>query len=237
MTPGRPNVGIELTGVPGVPETALSEALLARLPRNQAPAPWRCRFASLLWLGRGGRAATATLPPGLARNSALATVGGFVRYFDTPVGGYDEVFGIIASRTGSRPWGNVAFMAVDSLPSLVGGRTNWAMPKTLARFDGEPAAGQTITATGSDQTPWTVSATSRVIGPAIPFKTKGTVRQQFSDGRVGDSLLSFAGRVRPALVTVKVSSTGALSTWLRPGRHIGAIVDSATFVLDEPRFG
>ena len=41
---------------------------------------------------------------------------------------------MVASADGRRSWGNVAFMAVDSETSLVGGRTNWAMPKTLAQF-------------------------------------------------------------------------------------------------------
>lgn len=226
----------ELAGLPGVPETALSDALLASLPVNQAPAPWECRCSAVLWLGRGGRAASAALPSALAGSPALATIGGFVRYTDTPVGPYDEVLGMIGSRTGARTWGHVAFMSVDSRPSLVGGRTNWAMPKTLANFDGDPSAGRTISGTGADDIGWSVSATSRVVGPAVPLKTKATARQQFSDGRIGDSLLTFAGRVRPAIVTVEVSSQGTLPTWLRPGRHLGAVIESANFTLGEPRF-
>jgi hypothetical protein len=163
---GDNDTRVELTGLRGVPERALSQALVATLPRNQAPAPWECRC------------------------SALVTLGAFVRYTDTPVGAYDEVLGIIGSRTGLRPWGNVAFMSVDSESSLVGGRTNWAMPKTLARFDGAVADGNLITGTS-----------------------------------------------RPALVTVGVSSSGPLPTWLRPGLHLGAFVEQATFTLGEPRFG
>ena len=230
------NARIELTGLRGVPETALSEALVATLPGNDAPAPWECHCSALLWLGRGGRAAASALPSALAGSAALATVGAFVRYTDTPVGAYDEVLGMIASRTGLRPWGNVAFMSVDSESSLVGGRTNWAMPKTLARFDGELANGSLITGSSSDQLSWTVSASPRVAGPAIPLKTKATARQQFADGRVGDSLLTFAGRVRPAFVTVGVTSAGSLPTWLRSGLHVGLFVEDAVFTLGEPRF-
>lgn len=233
MSAGERNTRVELTGLPGIPEVALSEALLASLPGNRAPGRWQCRCSAMVWLGRGGRAATAALPPALAGSPALATVGGFVRYTDTPVGPYDEVLGLIASRTGLRPWGNVALMAVDSLASLVGGRTNWAMPKTLASFDGDPTA---MTATGSDQVAWRVGARSRVIGPAVPVKVAGTARQQFGDGRIGESRLTFAGRVRPAVVDVEVTSAGTLAGWLRPGRHVGAMIDSATFVLEEPRF-
>jgi Acetoacetate decarboxylase (ADC) len=230
------NARAELTGLRGVPETMLSEALLATLPENMAAAPWECRCSALLWLGRGGRAAAAALPPALAGRPALAAVGGFVRYTDTPVGEYDEVLGMVASHTGLRPWGNIAFMSVDSRPSLVGGRTNWAMPKTLARFDGELKANRTLTGTGTDEISWSVSATPRPLGLAIPLKTKLTARQQFSDGRVGDSLLTFAGRIRPAIVTVQVSSSGTLQTWLRPGCRPGAFIEDAVFSLGEPRF-
>lgn len=230
------NTRIELTGLKGVPETVLSEVLAAGLPGNEAPAPWECHCSALMWAGRGGRAAAAALPSALAGSPALAAAGGFVRYTDTPVGSYDEVLGMIASRTGLKPWGHVAFMSVDSESSLVGGRTNWAMPKTLARFDGKLAGGNLITATGADQLSWSVSAKPRTIGPAIPLKTKLTARQQFADGRVGDSLLTFAGRLRPALVTVGVSSAETLPTWLRPGLHLGVFVEDVTFTLGEPRF-
>lgn len=228
---------VELTGLPGVSETVLSEALAATLPANEAPAPWECRCSAVLWLGRGGRAAAAALPSGLRGGGALVTLGAFVRYSDTPVGAYDEVLGIVGSRSGVRPWGNVAFMSVDSPTSLVGGRTNWAMPKTLARFDGELADGKRFSGSSSDGPSWTVGATPRVTGPAVPMKAKGSARQQFADGRIGDSLLSFSGRIRPAIVTVGVSSEGRLATWLRPGFHIGAFVEDAVFTLGEPRFG
>ncbi|MCV7313968.1 acetoacetate decarboxylase family protein [Mycolicibacillus parakoreensis] len=237
MSSDEPPARLELSGLPGIPEVALSAGLLARLPQNSAPAPWHCQCSAVVWLGRGGRAATAALPSGLTTNSALMTVGGFVRYTDTPVGPYDEVLGLIGSRSGATPWGTVALMAVDSAASLVGGRTNWAMPKTLARFDGEPAANTTMTARGDDALQWEVGARPRVLlGPSIPVKAAGAARQVFSDGRIGESRLRFSGRVRPALVNVTVTSAGSLSSWLRPGRHLGAVIDSAAFTLDEPRF-
>lgn len=144
------------------------------------------------------------------------------------------MFGIVGSRAGLRPFGHVAFMAVDSPTSLVGGRTNWAMPKTLARFEGDP--GTRMSGTGADGVGWSISAAACAIGPAVPFKSKGIARQQFGDGRLGDSLLSFSGRVRPAIVTVEVSSAGDLPAWLRPGRHLGVITEHGTFTLDEPKF-
>lgn len=227
---------VDITGVGGVPETLLSDALLARLPENLSEAPWDCRCTGLLWTSRGGRAASAALPPALTGASALGVIGGFVRYEDTPVGTYDEVLGMVASRQGVRPWGSVAFMSVDSETSLVGGRENWAMPKTLASFEGDIASGRSMSARGDVGVAWSVRATPKVLGPAIPVRTKAIARQEFPGGRIGSSLLTCTGKVRPALVTVEVESDGPLASWLRPGRHLGALVERAEFTLGEPRF-
>jgi hypothetical protein len=226
----------ELTGVAGVPETAVSQALLARLPDNLAEAPWTCVCDAVLWFGRGGAAARAALPASLRGAPALGVVGGMVRYRDTPVGRYDEVLGMVGSRSGVRPWGSVAFMSVDSEPSLVGGRTNWAMPKTLGSFTGEVGSGRSIAAQGADATRWRVRVTPRALGPAVPVAARTVARQEFPGGRVGASALRARGRLRPALVTVEVESDGPLPSWLRPGRHLGALAESVTFSLGEPRF-
>jgi hypothetical protein len=127
-------------------------------------------------------------------------------------------------------------MSVDSEASLVGGRTNWAMPKTLGAFDGDVGHGRALTGTGADETRWRISATPKVLGPAVPVRGSWSARQEFPGHRVGDSPLRARGRIRPALVTVDVESDGPLPTWLRPGRHLGAVVDRATFTLGEPRF-
>jgi hypothetical protein len=219
--------------VAGVPETSLSEALLARLPENLAPAPWTAHCQAIIWGCRGGRAASAALPPALrSQGRSLAVLGGMVRYSDTPVGTYDEVFGIVAATKGTKPWGYVAFMAVDSEASLVGGRTNWGMPKTLASFLGDPVHG--MTATGEDTT-WRVNATPTVIGPTVPYRAKGSSKQVDADGQVCTSALTGEFRMRPAIVKVDVSSSGPLPRWLRPGRHLGAISPEMTFTLGEPR--
>jgi Acetoacetate decarboxylase (ADC) len=224
-----------LAGVPGVPESRISQALLSTLPANLAPAPWSCVCDAVLWLGRGGKAATAALAPPLRRGSrGLVVVGGIVRYRDTPVGPYDEVLGLVGAHTGARPWGSVAFMAVDSPASLVGGRTNWAMPKTLAAFDGEVAPGATVVARGDDEVRWQVTASPRTLAPAVPMVAAGQARQVFPHAGTGSSRLSAHARVRPALVTVGVVSDGPLASWLRPGRHPGLLVEGARFTLAEP---
>jgi hypothetical protein len=166
----------------------------------------------------------------------VASVGGFVRYADTPVGPYDEVLGALAARDGRSNWINIAFMAVDSPTSIVGGRENWAMPKTLARFAGSPTRGSSITATSESGLGWQVSATPRALGPAIPMKSKGVTRQQFADGRIGTAMLSMKGRMRPALVNVAVRSEGSLGSWLTSGRHLGVFLEDTEFTLGETRF-
>jgi len=40
--------------------------------------------------------------------------------------------------------------------------------------------------------------------------------------------------MRPALVTVDVSSEGTLPRWLRPGRHPGAVSPEMSFSLGVP---
>lgn len=223
----------ELTGVAGVSETLLSDALVARLPANLAEAPWSVAGQSVLWTTRGGAAAGRALPSGARGARGLGVVGGFVRYADTPVGAYDEVFGAVGFRRDRSITGTVAFMAVDSPTSVVGGRTNWAMPKTLAEFTGEIGRGP-VTGTGTDTT-WRVRATPRAFGPAIPYRSRADVVQQFPDGSLRSSRLSMQARLRPALVTVEVESDGDLAAWLRPGRHLGAVVEEMTFTLGVPR--
>ena len=217
--------------VAGVPETFISDALVARLPENLVPAPWDARCTAMIWMGRGGKDATAALPPALRRHSSVMVIGGMVRYEYTPVGTYDEVFGIVVARDGRQPFGHVAFMAVNGEETLVGGRTNWAMPKTLAQFSGDTATG--MTATGVEST-WEVSAKPRVIGPSIPYSTKASARQVDAADRVLDSRLTGRFRMRPAIVTVEVSSEGTLPRWLRSGRHMGSVSPEMSFALGVP---
>jgi hypothetical protein len=217
-------MSFDLAAVPGVPETHLSPSVLATLPVNLAPAPWTVRADAVVWWGRPSAAAQRALPDGLARTSrAVMVVGGLVRYRESPVGRYDEVFGVIGCRRGRRFFSTVAFMAVDSTSSLVGGRTNWSMPKTLARFSGSPSSA--MSAQGSGGEDWAVTSRARIIGPALPARGGGRVEQVFPDGLVRGCRMSSRGRARTALVSVGVSSTGTLAEWLRPGRHLGAVLE------------
>ena len=82
---------------------------------------------------------------------------------------------------------------------------------------------------------WRVTVTPRVVGPRVPLSMKATTRQE-TGGRVADSRLDGKARIRPALVKVEVESDGDLAGWLRPGWHLGAVVEQCTFSLAEPAF-
>lgn len=223
----------DMRAVPGVAECALSEAILASLPTDAPPAPWTVRCSSITWYGRGGRAAAraagrAVVPSG----RALATVGGLVAYADTPVGPYNEVFGVVAYRSGRSVRGTIPFMAVDSAASLVGGRANWSLPKTIAQFEGEPSpSGCVMSAAGES---WLVRATARPFGPTLTVPMTSRMAQLWPDGLVRESMLTGTGRSRSAIVTVEVDSRADLPGWLRPGRHFGSVLTDVEFTLSEP---
>jgi hypothetical protein len=123
-------------------------------------------------------------------------------------------------------------MAVDSAASVVGGRQNWSLPKTLASFDGLPGAGEPVAARGPG---WTMRASARVIGPTLPVRTGGRIVQRWPDGQIRTTVMRAAGRLRPAVVTLEVQSDGELPAWLRPGRHLGAVIPAARFSFPPAR--
>jgi Acetoacetate decarboxylase (ADC) len=217
----------DLRGVPGVPESTLDDATAASLPAEAPLAPWECDSSGIVWLSRG-RDVRSTLGELLPPDGKAAVVlGGMISYQRTPVGEYREVFGGVGLRKGRDVSVSIPFMAVDSPDSVVGGRQNWSLPKVIAAFTGEPA-GRTMTASGDG---WTVRVSARPIGPRLPVKTTGRVVQHFPDGALRSAILTGRAKSRPAIVTVEVSSSGRLASWLRPGRHLGAIMTSTTFTL------
>lgn len=217
----------DLRAVPGVPESMLDEVTAASLPPAAPLAPWECDSSGIVWLTRG-RDVRATLgdllPP---EGKAAVVVGGLISYARTPVGEYREVFGGVGLRKGRDVSVSIPFMAVDSRDSVVGGRQNWSLPKVLAEFTGRPDE-RTMTASGDG---WTVRVSARPIGPRLPVKTTGRVVQYFPDGALRSAILTGRAKSRPAIVTVEVESSGQLASWLRPGRHLGAIMSGTTFTL------
>jgi hypothetical protein len=82
---------------------------------------------------------------------------------------------------------------------------------------------------------WSVRVTARPIAARLPVRTTGKVVQAWPDGSVRSALLTGKARSRPALVTVEVRSNGNLASWLRPGRHLGAVMSDTEFTLPEAR--
>lgn len=218
----------ELLAIQGVPESRLDTETMKRLPANAPPAPWDCAGEAIMWVTRGGKASATAIAGSVAhRGPPLAVIGGMIAYQDTPVGNYREVLGAVGVMHGRSLLGSVPFMAVDSIDSLVGGRQNWALPKSLATFTGDPA-GSAMSATGPT---WSVHARTRAIGPALPTKFAARLAQRWPDGQIRGALLNGRAAIRLALVHVDVKSDDSLADWLRPGWHAGAVATRATFTL------
>jgi hypothetical protein len=216
-----------IVDVPGVPETTLTSEILERALAVEAPpAPWKADVQALCWLARGSRAALDALSPGLKSGGRpLMVAGGLLRFLDTPVGPYDEVitFAVQLGRRG--PVANVPFIAVNSIESLVGGRVNWSLPKTLAEFNGGPTGDWPMTARGDS---WQVTASAQPFGPSAPFRGRVKVAQEWPDGVVRQTRVGMRGRFRLARVTIKTSGGTCLTDWLRSGKFAGFIVEHAT---------
>jgi hypothetical protein len=202
---------VRLLDLPGVVESALPEALLAQLPATTAPPPWDCTVRAVVWLQRG----TAPLPPGSPYEGKVLplTMGAFVDYVDSPVGSYREVFAGPLVRRAGRPSVHIPFIAVDSLPSVHGGRAHWGLPKACASFDGDVDAG-TASATGDG---WSVRAEASTTGLALPLVG------MFSNAQAGGrAAVVLRGRGR--LARVRVTASGpTLSGWIGEGTHLGVV--------------
>jgi hypothetical protein len=205
--------------VPGLPESRLSRADLAELPATSPPAPWRCRATAVAWLQRARHPAfdwEATPLP-----MAFVVV---VDYEDTPVGPYQEVVAAAALRRGRRVLGQVPFIAVDSLPSVHGGRSNWALPKTTATFRGG-ARERTMTVRGDG---WSLTARTGRTGPRLPLRVSS-----WNTGPLGDYRVHLRATGRP--VVVEASAVGTtLTPWLGAGRHLGIRL-TGELLVEEPR--
>ena len=201
--------------VPGLPESRRSDTDLARLPEGSAGAPWRVRMRALVWWQRARHPAFDWGAPTLP-----LVVVAFVDYRDTPVGPYQEVLAAAMVRRGRRVMGQVPFIAVNSLPSVHGGRANWALPKTTASFRGGAADGA-VSARGDG---WSVTAHAAHLGPQIPVRSSA-----WQTGPLGDYRVHLRARGRPVLVDS--SAVGpTLTPWLGAGRHLGMSTEGEMIV-------
>ncbi|GAB2662033.1 acetoacetate decarboxylase family protein [Nocardia goodfellowii] len=225
----------DLTAVLGVPETRLPGDFDDQLPASVPPAPWRTRCSALLWFCRAG----AVTPMALRTTERvhprpLLTMAGIIEYKESPVGGYREVLAASAFRHGRHFPFHCPFIAVDSLASMVAGRTNWSLPKVPAAFEGQPGQSGTMTCRSSSDVPWKVEATARGFGPAIPMAKNFTVGQTFPLEGFQIFPARLSGRARLAMVEVEVESPHLLGRLIRPGRHLGLLVETMSATLGVP---
>lgn len=228
----------DFADLPGTPETALRPEDLATLPATAPPAPWRVTAAALLWTdrpdARARAAIDAVVPTEISAGATpIATVGALIRYLRSPVGSYREVIGAVVYRRGATVFTHIPFIAVDSAASVVGGRTNWALPKTLASFDGQPAHGVSMAATGGD---WHVEATPTSHRLMVPM----LIPKLFALVQLGPHRTVWS--VRPSCygvtwldrIDVRMTAAPTLRDWFPSGIRRGILSPQLTMFLSSP---
>jgi hypothetical protein len=162
-------------------------------PDIPAP-PWISEIDAVLWLQR-----------------APLAIAGLIAYRKGPVGPYGEAFVAPVGPRGAR----VDFMAVDSEPSMAGGRANWALPKEMARFDGDPGVPGRVTVTGDG---WRWNVTTRARRREWPAWGAYIVAQLWPDGVTRPFRASVRGRAR--LGSVEIEGRGRHAAILVSGRQV-----------------
>jgi len=220
-------VNSDFVRLPGPPETALRREDLANLPASAPAAPWRVTARALFWTDRPDARARcaieAVVPEEISADATpIATMGALIRYLETPVGRYSEIMGVVFYRRRGTVFTHIPFIAVDSPASVVGGRTNWALPKTLASFDGQPAHHTPMIASGGD---WRVEATPTTRRLAVPLLLpKLLTLVQLSPHRTVWSVRpSGYGMVWPARADVRVTAQPTLRDWFPSGIRPSAV--------------
>jgi Acetoacetate decarboxylase (ADC) len=208
-----------LASIAGVSESQLSRHVAAGLPDSAPGPPWDCPVSSVFWSHKAKPGAEEALPEVLRGSPRVpVTIGALIRYIDSPVGPYSEVIAAPAFVRRPFPQAHVAFIAVDSETSVVGGRANWAFPKVLARFEGTIGLPGEATVVGRD---WTVGVGTSARPLRLPTWLRYSCCQVWPDLTVRHFPLKVQGWSRWATVDVEVTSAGTLGTWLASGRHTG----------------
>jgi hypothetical protein len=158
------------------------------------PAPWTSQIDAVVWLQR-----------------APLALAGLISYREGPVGPYGEAFLAPLGARGAQ----VMFMAVDSEQSMAGGHRNWALPKEMARFDGDPGTPGHVTVTGDG---WAWDVTTRARGRSFPALGLYVVAQPWPDGVVRPFRVTVRGRAR--LGSVHVEGRGRRAAVLISGRQV-----------------
>jgi hypothetical protein len=190
-------------------------------------APWRSVIEAVVWCHPATSAARGALPAQLAGQVGLPlTIGALVTYREGPVGPYDEILGAPILL---RPLaGHVPFIAVDSERSIAGGRGNWALPKILARFEGEVGRPGRATATGDG---WAVAVTTTARRRSLPVVVGLPCVQVWPDGRPRRFFVRVRGRARLGHAEVEHAAGSPLGGWLVAGRHPAVLLSGVQDVL------
>jgi Acetoacetate decarboxylase (ADC) len=215
----EPPATYAVTEAAGLPETQLPGSLLARLPATAAGAPWHTGCRIVTWLHTVGPEALEAFPDVIRPERVALVAWALVRYDETPVGPYSELAATLIPDGGDG-YGHIPFIVVDSLPSIVGGRVNWLLPKALARFDWSDG-GRTVTAS-SDQPAspaWSITVSFETSQSAAPVTIPNLVQQVTIDGVVRRFSGELSGSMRAGSVNVDGSADGALAALIATGRH------------------
>ncbi|HEX3707556.1 MAG TPA: acetoacetate decarboxylase family protein [Mycobacteriales bacterium] len=217
-----------VTAASGLPETHLPGSLIDQLPASVAGAPWHTRCRTVTWLHAVDESALAALPEAIRPAGISVVAWALVRYADTPVGPYDELAATLLPADGD--YGHIPFIVVDSLPSIVGGRTNWLLPKALAEFDWtDDEAGVTVSAHIPATPAWSIRVSFEASGDAMPLDIPNHVQQVSTAGEVRRFDGTMSGAMRSASVTVDGHADGPLSALFVPGRYDGTVLTDCEF--------
>ncbi len=190
------------------------------------PPPWHSRVDAVVWWHGASPASRELVPAQLGRPLPLV-LGGLIAYRDGPVGPYGEVFGAVGAVRGVRVAGHVPFMAVDSAPSVAGGRGNWALPKELAAFEGVPGVPGRVAVRGEG---WALEAVARARPRALPARAVAACAQVWPGGALRRFLVTVRGRLRLGSVEVHHAPGSELGGWLLAGRHPAAFLSGLQVV-------
>jgi hypothetical protein len=220
-----------VTDATGLPETRLPDSLLAHLPATAPAPPWRTRCHVVTWLHAVEADALEAFPDAIRPAGIELVAWALVRYDETPVGAYSEL-AVTLIPDGGDGYGHIPFIVVDSLPSIVGGRINWLLPKALAVFDWS-ADGSTATVTSHEPaTPaWSVSVRFSSDEDSTIVTVPNQVEQVSVDGvarRFGGDL---TGSIRPGIAQVDGHADGPLAALLLPGAHNATGIRDCEFVV------
>ena len=184
---------------------------------ESSPPPWPAGVRATLWWHRSTAAARA-----LDGATVPLTLAMMVDYLDSPVGPYREILAspVLCApgrRIGVLPRMAVPFIAVDSEPSVHGGRVHWSLPKVPAEFGGDVHGDFE-----ASSEVWRVTTSTRPRGPRLPIAGALGFAQPGDRGLVTASA-RLRGHFRYARVDVAAEGP-TLGDWLTPGTHHGIVI-------------